>query len=295
MTDVKRVSQVAHRSETRPGARALLLTVLGEFVLPSGGSAWTTTLIESLALLGVEEATARQALARSGAAGLIVAERDGRRTRWILTPRAHRLLTEGAARIYTHGREHEEWDGRWLLVLRNVPEQDRHLRARLRNRLAWCGLGSLGSGMWVTPWSRHEAEVAAALEEFGLAQGAMTWVARPGSLGDLESRVSEIWDLEAVAASYRAFISGVGSETATTPDEFFRNLVWLVHEWRRFPATDPGLPRQLLPRGWPAATAAALFARRRKAWATGAWEWWRVAEGEPCEPASGAREGTPLS
>ncbi|MBO0747255.1 MAG: hypothetical protein J2O47_02825, partial [Acidimicrobiaceae bacterium] len=93
------MSHVPHRSEAGPGARALLLTVLGEFVLPSGDSAWTTTLIDSLALLGVEEATARQALARSSTAGLIVAQRDGRRTRWTLTPRAHRLLTEGAARI----------------------------------------------------------------------------------------------------------------------------------------------------------------------------------------------------
>jgi phenylacetic acid degradation operon negative regulatory protein len=257
-----------------------LLTVLGEFVLPSGDSAWTTTLIEGLALLGVEEATARQALSRSSAAGLIVSERDGRRTRWTLTPRAHHLLTEGAARIYGHARAHEEWDGSWLLVLRSVPERNRHLRARLRSRLTWCGLGSLGLGMWVTPWSGHEAEVTAALEELGLAQGAMTWVARPGSLGDFEGRVSDIWDLDGVAASYRAFISRVGGETPETPDQFFRSLVRLVHEWRHFPAADPGLPSRLLPRDWPAAQAAELFAGRRQAWATGAWEWWRVAEGD---------------
>ncbi|MBO0691357.1 MAG: hypothetical protein J2P58_00535 [Acidimicrobiaceae bacterium] len=273
------MSHVPHRSEAGPGARALLLTVLGEFVLPSGDSAWTTTLIDSLALLGVEEATARQALARSSTAGLIVAQRDGRRTRWTLTPRAHRLLTEGAARIYGHGQEHEEWDGRWLLVLRNVPERNRHLRARLRSRLTWCGLGSLGSGMWVTPWSAHETEVTAALQELDLAQGAMTWVGRPGSLGDLESRVSDIWDLEGVAASYRAFISRVARETAATPDQFFASLIRLVHEWRQFPAADPGLPPRLLPQDWPAAEAAELFAARRKAWATGAWEWWRAAEG----------------
>jgi phenylacetic acid degradation operon negative regulatory protein len=273
------VSHVPHRSEAGPGARALLLTILGEFVLPSGDSAWTTTLIEGLALLGVEEATARQALARSSAAGLIVAERDGRRTRWTLTPRAHRLLTEGAARIYGHGRDHQEWDGRWLLVMRNVPERNRHLRARLRSRLTWYGLGSLGSGMWVTPWCGHEAEVATALEELGLVQGAMTWVARPGSLGDFESRVGDIWDLEGVAASYRAFISRVSGETAATSDEFFSSLVRLVHDWRHFPAADPGLPSRLLPGDWPAAQAAELFASRRKAWATGAWGWWRVAEG----------------
>lgn len=279
MTDVKVLSHIPHRSEAGPGARALLLTVAGEFVLPSGGSAWTTTLVESLALLGVEEATTRQALTRSSAAGLIVAERDGRRTRWTLTPRAHHLLTEGAARIYGHGRQHDEWDGRWLLILANVPEKNRHLRARLRTRLTWYGLGSVGPGMWATPWSAHEAEVAAALEELGLAEGAMSWVGRPGVLGEWGSRVGDIWDLEGLAASYRAFMSRVGDETAATPAECFASLVRLVHEWRHFPAVDPGLPSQLLPEGWPVGAAADLFADRRNAWATGAWEWWRATEG----------------
>ena len=38
-------------------ARALLLTLLGEFVLPDGGRAWAATLIEALSLLDVEART----------------------------------------------------------------------------------------------------------------------------------------------------------------------------------------------------------------------------------------------
>jgi phenylacetic acid degradation operon negative regulatory protein len=256
----------------------VLLTVLGEFVLPSGGSAWTTTLVSALALLGVEEATARQAIARSSTAALLVAEKDGRRTRWTLTPRAHRLLNEGAARIYGHGQEHPYWDGRWLLVLTNVPERNRHLRARLRTRLTWYGLGSLGSGMWVTPWSGREEEIVTALEELGLTDRTMTWVGKPGSLGDVEDRIREIWDLDEVASSYQAFIDRVGIETASTFPQRFAALVQMVHEWRHFPAADPGLPRRLLPEGWPATEAAQLFARRRSEWSPAAWNWWRAAE-----------------
>ena len=36
-------------------ARGLLFTVLGEFVLPAGGSAWTSAFIDVLGRLGVEE------------------------------------------------------------------------------------------------------------------------------------------------------------------------------------------------------------------------------------------------
>ena len=65
-------------------ARGLLFTVLGEFVLPTGGSAWTSTFIEVFGRLGVEEKAARQALMRSAADGWLTSQRQGRRTVWRL-------------------------------------------------------------------------------------------------------------------------------------------------------------------------------------------------------------------
>ena len=62
-------------------ARGLLFTVLGEFVLPAGGSAWTSTIIEVLSRLGVEEKASRQALMRTAADGWLRSERVGRRSR----------------------------------------------------------------------------------------------------------------------------------------------------------------------------------------------------------------------
>ncbi|MGH8863019.1 MAG: PaaX family transcriptional regulator C-terminal domain-containing protein, partial [Jatrophihabitantaceae bacterium] len=80
-------------------ARGLLFTVLGEFVLPAGGSVWTSTVIDVLGRLGVEEKAARQALMRTAADGWLHSQRSGRRTRWWLTDAASRLLVEGTARI----------------------------------------------------------------------------------------------------------------------------------------------------------------------------------------------------
>jgi phenylacetic acid degradation operon negative regulatory protein len=76
-------------------ARGLLFTILGEFVLPAGGSAWTSAFIDVLGRLGIEEKTTRQALMRTASAGWLAAERVGRRTIWHLTPAAVQLLTEG--------------------------------------------------------------------------------------------------------------------------------------------------------------------------------------------------------
>ena len=99
--DATRPPEVIRRREVRhTSARSLLMTVLGEFVLPAGRPVWTWVLVDTLASFGVAEKSARQALARAAAEGLLVRERVGRRTRWDLTPPARRLLTEGARRIY---------------------------------------------------------------------------------------------------------------------------------------------------------------------------------------------------
>src|SRR6266511_5716022 len=44
-------------------ARSLLMTILGEFVLPRHEAAWTSTLVAALAMFGVEEKSAQKELA----------------------------------------------------------------------------------------------------------------------------------------------------------------------------------------------------------------------------------------
>ena len=85
---------------TRTSARSLLLTLLGEFVLPRPGAVWTQTIVGVLDGLGVEEKAARQALARTAADGWLASERVGRSVRWSLTESGQHLLTAGAERIY---------------------------------------------------------------------------------------------------------------------------------------------------------------------------------------------------
>jgi phenylacetic acid degradation operon negative regulatory protein len=97
-----------------PSARGLLFTLLGEFVLPGGGTAWTSAVLATFARLGVEEKTTRQALMRTAASGWLDAEKVGRRTRWRLTASAQKMLSGGADRIYSFTGPAAGWDGRWL-------------------------------------------------------------------------------------------------------------------------------------------------------------------------------------
>ena len=102
-------------------ARSLLLTVLGEFVLPAGRPVWTATLIDLLADLDVAEKAALQAIMRTADSGWIEASRVGRETRWNLTAAGTRLLREGTGRIYGFAAEERPWDGRWLVMSIGVP------------------------------------------------------------------------------------------------------------------------------------------------------------------------------
>ncbi|HEX3590479.1 MAG TPA: PaaX family transcriptional regulator C-terminal domain-containing protein [Pseudonocardiaceae bacterium] len=258
---------LSRRRELAGGsARSLLMTVLGEFVLPTDAPVWTATLVDVLAMLDVEEKSARQALARTAAEGWLESERIGRRVRWSLTPQGKRLLETGAARIYSFGTDGHDWDGRWLMILVSVPESMRDLRHRLRTRLTWAGFGTPTAGVWISPRADAEADAQRIIADLALPTAAMSFVGRYGALGDEADMVAAAWNLAEVAQRYERFIAEFADQHPSTPDAVLSAQTRLVHEWRRFPFLDPQLPRTLLPKAWIGAAAANLFTERHTQW-----------------------------
>lgn len=257
-----------------PSARSYLLTILGEFVLGQPEPTWTTTFLKSLAVLGIDEKTARQTLARSSARGLLTAERVGRRTRWHLTDRARQLLSEGTHRIYSFHTQKRLWDHRWVVILITIPESRRDARYSLRVRLSWAGFAPLSSGAWVCPWVEQRAEAEQVLEELSLIEVAHTFI---GELGDKDSPAciaAEAWDLVAVKGVYEQFLRTQRCRVPKTPQDAFYHLTKLVNEWRRLPLLDPDLPSELLPPEWSGDKAAKLFHELHDAWKPEALKWW---------------------
>ena len=255
-----------------PSARGLLFTLLGEFVLPGDGTAWTSAVLASFARLGIEEKTTRQALMRTAASGWLDPEKVGRRTRWRLTASAQKMLTEGADRIYSFTGPGESWDGRWLLVYARIPERDRRARHVVQSRLTWAGFGSLGAGLWISPHPDREAEAISVLREAGVAADAHVFVARRSGLADVQVMVAAAWDLGAIEDRYEEFIEEF---RGTAPADVLARQVEIVHAWRRFPSIDPVLPRELLPARWSGLKAARLFADRHQRWSGDAKQEWK--------------------
>jgi phenylacetic acid degradation operon negative regulatory protein len=256
-------------------APSLLLTALGSFVLPNGGSAWTTSLVEALGSAGIDERAARQAITRRASAGWLRGEKHGRRVRWQLTPRAEQTLREGAERIFGFGQHQPAWDGRWVLVLASIPEQRRELRYRLRVGLSWAGFGTVGPGMWISPWAERETEALDVVKGLGPDVAARSFVASLGLLGDTDDLVREAWDLATLGEGYRAFVERHRPVRPRGPAGHGAAVLRLVDDWRRFPAIDPGLPGELLPDRWDGTLAARLFAERHERWSPAAQLWWR--------------------
>lgn len=261
-------------------ARSLLLTVLGEFVLPRQGEVWTGTLVSALGALGVEEKSARQALARTAAEGLLTSLRQGRKVRWTLTEAGDRLLREGTERIYAFMRRAHHWDGRWLVLTAAVPESQRQLRHRLRTKLTWLGLGTPAAGLWIVPDAAKEAAVREVVGELGLADRAYAWTGQSADIGDTARLIAAAWDLDDVEKRYLSFIERFESAVVTSDREAFVRQVELIQEWRRFPFLDPDLPAELLDHAWPGPRAAAVFHDLRNRWHRRAQAEWEEMDAE---------------
>lgn len=264
------------RRQLDPGsARSVLLTILGEFVYPDRRPVWTATLIEALAVLGVEEKAARQALTRTAAEGLLESARHGRRVLWRLSDKGRDLLEEGTERIYGFMQTQRPWDGRWLVLTVAIPETQRQLRHRLRTRLTWLGLGSPTPGLWVTPDAAKSDAVRVVIGELGLEGQTFAWVGPSSGIGDQSRLLAQAWDLVEVEERYLAFIDLFDTQHSHRPRSAMRAQVELVQEWRQFPFLDPDLPAELLDHDWPGPRAAAAFHDRHATWrreARAAWQ-----------------------
>lgn len=268
----------------RPSARSHLLTVLGEYALPTTGGLWSATAIEALGRLGFSQANVRQALSRLATDGLLAPQRRGRRARWVLTAEGRRLLTEGADRIYRFGDRRRTWDGHWLLVLCPVPESQRAVRRRYQTRMAFAGFGILAPGVAVSPHRAAADEARRILDDLGLAEAALVLTSE--TVGTVSDRLPDheilarAWDLAELSTAYSAFLREFSARLPTDPGPCFDDLTALVHAWRRFPFADPEVPDRLLDADWPGLAAERLFTDRRAAWRDDAVAWFLSREAD---------------
>ncbi len=249
----------------------LIFTLFGEYLLPRGGSIWTSDLLTLMELLGVTEQAARSTLSRMTRKGWINPRKEGRRSQYSLTARGRDLLQRGGRRIFEPIIT--DWDGQWHIVVYSLPEKKRHKRHTLRAQLRWLGFGPLAPGTWISPHN-PAAELESIFEELEVGSYVQQFEGAFVGPGINEQLVYRCWDLEGLEVQYRQFIDRFLPQYLACREQFrdaqpldpadcFVSLFWLTHEFQAFPRKDPNLPLPLLPPDWIGVTARKLFEEYR--------------------------------
>jgi phenylacetic acid degradation operon negative regulatory protein len=232
-----------------PGsARSLLITILGELVWPTGGPVWTSALVYILKGLGVEEQTARQAIARAGSSDWIVGERRGHEVSWSLTSKLTKIFEVGQPRVQALSDPFSSWDGQWVALFITIPQSHRNTRRPFYTGLTWAGFGNPAPGLWLSPHTERADEVAKLVKDLDLAEHTVSFLGSLAAIGMSEADiVSRGWDLEALRTHYEQVLDIVADLRPAPGDETLLTHIRVLNEWQELPRTDPQLPEALLP------------------------------------------------
>ena len=257
-------SSSAELTDARPQQpRALIVSLYGLYAREAGGWLSVGSLVRLLADLGVDEPAVRSSISRLKRRGILESRRIGAVAGYALSAEARSILAEGDRRIFERLRGNVN-DG-WLLAVFSVPESEREKRHTLRSRLSWLGFGTVAAGVWIAP-AHLDLETRHVLERYGLAAYVDLFRADYLAFGDATELVAKWWDLARLGDLYGDFVAEYGAVLArwrrrrsTNDPVAFVDYVRALTQWRRLPYLDPGLPADVLPRGWPGVRAAEVF------------------------------------
>jgi len=226
----------------------------------------TAAAIEVCHQLAVGEHAVRSTLNRMVARDLLSRRRIGRETVYRMTARSRAVLRDGRQRIDGVGAVRADVDVRWVLLAFNLPAAAQRERYILRARLTWAGFGMLQGGLWIAP---APVDLSGLADGAGLEQHLRVFTAEAHPSTDIEGLAPSIWDLDELAAAYRAFVARwddarVAERVASGS---LGMELMLGQEWLELLRRDPRLPQRCLPVDWPAAQAQAVFRRARASYA----------------------------
>ncbi len=233
------------KSLARMTARSVVLSVM-----LGAHPAWASAadLIRLTGDFDIKEATLRVALTRMVSAGDLVRSADGYRL-------SDRLLARQRRQDDAMRPQLRPWHGNWTTLIVTSVGTDARTRAALRTTLQHKRFGELREGVWMRPDNLELDLGADVRERVRIVQ------ARDDDPAELAGR---LWDLPSWVRDGRRLLHEMAG-AADVPERFVIAAAMVRHI-----LTDPVLPDELLPAGWPGMRlraayndfAAELLARR---------------------------------
>jgi len=251
MTTKDPIATLLKQFHARKPARiwSLIVTLYGDAIVPRGGSLWIGSLIEIMALFGIDAGHVRTAVSRLSSDGWLASTKRGRSSYYRLTKGGEAEFLQATQRIYS-----------------GVPIQPGEMQVVV-----------------IAPYARDPAALRSALSAAGYAaispvihvglgappdpverEGIFVMTPRPD---DRRALAASAFRLNDVSQGYRDFIaqfSPLADALANKPFAEEHALIartLLIHDFRRVVLRDPGLPHDLLPDDWSGQAARALAAK----------------------------------
>jgi len=253
------------QSKLRP--QSVVFALLAEHLLDRERALFSGSFIEVLRRLGIGEHATRSTLARMTRRGLLRSERRGRKSYFALTPRCTAILSDGRERIWKLGAIDRTEVDEWTLLTFSLPETRRRKRYDLRSRLIWAGFRPLQNGAWLAP---RPFDVRPLVTELALERHVRAFGIRPLPPTDAAQVIGETFELDALAARYRAFVAAWRERSVRAAPDPLTLTLGLSTDWLRVLRDDPRVPLRFLPARWPAVEAQQRFRSLHRAQRTAA-------------------------
>jgi len=147
------------------------------------------------------------------------------------------------------------WDGRWRMVLFDLPAAEGTKRNQLRTFLRSRGFGWLQKSVWISPHPLQEQKVLLAESEINV-ESLIFLEVRPSAGETDEQIVSGAWDFEEIDllySKYQAVLKAFPGKVMLDRSGAQALRQWAAKEriaWLDAISADPLLPQRLLPQGY---------------------------------------------
>ena len=257
MSKAKR-NKIKGHTKIRARFATVIYTLFGAFIVPRGGRVHVASLIDLVLPLGFSPNAIRLGLSRMARQGVFDVDRVGRRSYYSLNAKGLKWMEQGRVRAFEVKRR--KWDGKWRLLVYNIPESMRDLRDNLRCKLQGLGYANMSASFWISPYDLH-AELHRYMEERSILDYVETFTAGYTGQRSNKELAARIWRIDDWTKKYRTFLKkheeflGAYKRSAKSGSpmdlaDCFARRFCMTAEYIALRLEDPMLPPELLPKNW---------------------------------------------
>lgn len=142
--------------------------------------------------------------------------------------------------------KNKKWDGRWRVVIFDIPEKIRWVRNSFRQKLNELGFGMVQKSVWISPHP-FEDDIREFIKSLNLENNVLVFVANSYFAGDAKEMAEQVWDLKKLNKRYKKLLK-IYEDYQRGDKTFTKNLI--IDKFFKLRTNDPYLPKELLPEVW---------------------------------------------